>query len=97
MAMEKQKLEEQSPEVESHGAGGAGMNEKLRPCEVSGEKGYFHRWVDKSEILAPSMMIDGHNGGRISATLALVEFEDGRVEECYPHRIVFKDRVGVQK
>ena len=95
--MEKQILEKQSPEMESHGAGGAGMNEKLRPCEVSGEKAYFHRWVDKSEILAPSMMIGGHNGGVISATLALVEFEDGRIEECYPHRIVFKDRVGVQK
>lgn len=95
--MEKQELEEQSPEVESHGAGGAGMNEKLRHCEVSGEKGYFHRWVDKSEIVRPSMMVGGHNGGRISATLALVEFEDGRVEECYPHRIVFKDRLEVQE
>ena len=72
------------------------MNEKLRPCEVSGEKAYFHRWVDKSEIVRPSMMAGGHNGGIISATLALVEFEDGRVEECYPHRIVFKDRVEVR-
>ena len=43
------------------------------------------------------MMAGEHNGGVISATLALVEFEDGRVEECYPHWIVFKDRVGVQK
>ena len=73
------------------------MNEKLRPCEVGGEKAYFHRWVDKSEIVHPSMMMGGYNGGVIHAVLALVEFEDGRVEECYPHRIVFKDRVEVQK
>ncbi len=57
----------------------------------------FEPGVDKSEIVCPSMMVGGHDGGIISATLALVEFEDGRVEECYPHRIVFKDRLEVQE
>lgn len=69
------------------------MNEKLRPCEVKGEKAYFHRWVDKSEIITPSMMIGGHDGGVVRATLAIIELEDGRVEECYPHEVVFKDKV----
>lgn len=73
--------------------GGTGMSDKLRPCEVNGKKGYFHRWVDKADVLAPSVMVGGHSGGRISATFALVEFEDGHIEECYPHEIVFKDMV----
>lgn len=68
------------------------MNERLRPCEVKDKKAYFHRWVDKSEIITPSMMVGGHEGGVLRATFAIIEFEDGRVEECYPHEVVFKDR-----
>lgn len=68
------------------------MNGKLRSCEVNGKKAYFHRWVEKREIVSPSMMIGGHGGGVISTVLAIIEFEDGHIEECYPHGIVFKDQ-----
>lgn len=32
-----------------------------------------------------------HNGGTVQATLAIVEFEDGTIEEVYPYRIKFLD------
>ena len=38
MAMEKQELEEQSPEMESHGAGGSGMN----PEEMRAREEFFY-------------------------------------------------------
>lgn len=55
------------------------------------KKALFHRWEDKSEVVQPSNMIGGHNGGTISGVLAIVEFEDGRISEVSPGDITFID------
>ena len=41
--------------------------------------------------MPPSIMAGGHGGGQISATFALVEYEDGTVAEVYPSRVRFLD------
>lgn len=60
-----------------------------RPCFVDGRRARFHRWCDRSEIVAPSCMTGGHNGGEQRCVLGLVEYEDGTCAEVYPSRIVF--------
>lgn len=68
---------------------------ELRPCLIHGKhKALFHRWEDKSEIVAPSCMVGGHGGGVVRAVLAIVELEDGKVEEVYPEQVTFLDTRG---
>lgn len=67
------------------------MTEYLRPCYVHERKALFHKWEDKSEIVPPSIMVGGHNGGIVRCTLGIVEYEDGTVHECYPYEIKFVD------
>ncbi len=64
---------------------------EYRPCYVDGKKALFHKWVDKSEIVSPSVLKGGHAGGVICDTFGLVEFENGVVGEVYPHKIKFAD------
>ena len=64
---------------------------EYRPCYVSGIKALFHKWEDKSEIVPPSVLKGGHNGGVISKTFGIVEFENGEVAEVEPRRIIFAD------
>lgn len=66
---------------------------ELRPCIVKDRKALFHRWSDKSEIVAPSPMVGGHNGGVIRITVGIIEYEDGVITECYPYEIRFVDTV----
>lgn len=65
--------------------------ERFRPCLVNGKKALFHRWFEYSQIVAPSPMVGGHSGGEVKAVLALIEFEDGTVEELFPNKIRFLD------
>lgn len=65
---------------------------EFRPCYVKGVKALFHRWIHKSEIVPPSVYVGGHNGGVVSGTLAIVEYEDGRIGEARPTDIRFIDR-----
>lgn len=65
---------------------------ELRPCIVKDRKALFHKWSDKSEIIAPSPMVGGHNGGVLKYTVAIIEYEDGVVTECYPYEVKFVDR-----
>jgi hypothetical protein len=62
-----------------------------RPCIVKDRKALFHRWSDKSKVLAPSYTIGGHRGGEERLTVGIVEYEDGVVTECYPWEIRFCD------
>ena len=48
----------------------------LRPCEVDGDKAYFHRWV-----------LGDH-----ATTFALIEFLDGTVSQVHPEKVRFLDR-----
>ena len=61
----------------------------LRRCLVGDKKGWFHRWSDYSEVIPPSPMIGGHNGGQIQCTYGVVERENGTVVLVEPMKIVF--------
>lgn len=64
---------------------------EYRPCYANGKKALFHRWSAKSEIVEPSAMIGGHNGGVLFWTVAIVEYQDGTVGEVLPTDIRFCD------
>ena len=67
---------------------------KLRLCVVNDQLCYFHGWVVKSDIIAPSPMIGGHPGGTISAAYGIIEFPDGKVDEFIrPGAIKFCDDI----
>lgn len=58
------------------------MNDSRRSCYVDNRKAIFHRWVDTS---FPK------DKGFILQTLALVEYEDGSVQQVQPKKIKFAD------
>lgn len=62
---------------------------KLRPCLVNGKKALFHTWSNKSQIVEPSPLMGGHNGGVLEYTVGIIEYEDGQVSECIPSYIKF--------
>lgn len=67
------------------------LRRELRPCLVKGEKGLFHEWEQFQEIIPPSPLVGGHNGGVIGRTLGLVEFENGEIRRIEPTMIKFTD------
>lgn len=71
-------------------------NSEMRPCVVSttegGKKAFFHRWSEHSEVIGPSLLRGGHSGGTVRFTVAIVEYEDGTVENISPEAIRFTDK-----
>ncbi len=67
----------------------------MRLCQVKMkngmEKAIFHKWIEKSEVIPPSIAKGGHSGGEIKGASAIVEFETGQVAEVYVSSIVFLD------
>lgn len=68
------------------------MNE-VRPCLVGKKnlKALWHKWVDKSEIVPPSLLRGGHGGGVVKDTFALVEYENGLVRLVQATDVYFLD------
>ena len=73
---------------------------ELRPCIVripdkkkqfKEMKALFHCWNFRSEVIGEYYLRGGHPAGQISATFALVEYEDGTINEVYPTQIRFVD------
>lgn len=64
---------------------------KLRPCIVDNDEMLFHCWVNVSQIVSPSIMVGGHNGGVISDIFGLVENKEGKVLKVYTKDIRFLD------
>lgn len=63
---------------------------QLRPCIVNNEKrALFHKWEHCSEIIPPSPLAGGHNGGVLEYDVAIVEYEDGTIREVMPKYIRF--------
>lgn len=63
---------------------------KLRPCIVWGDqKGLFHCWGNEAYTCPPSLTIKGLPGGQVYHTYALIELEDGTVEEVAPEDFRF--------
>lgn len=54
----------------------------IRPCYIRKKKALFHRWI---EMTFPKGSSFFHQ------TLAIVEFEDGHIEQVQPKSIVFAD------
>lgn len=54
-------------------------------------KALFHCWNYRSELVGESPCYGGHPAGQISATFALVEYEDGTIHEVEPTQIRFAD------
>lgn len=67
------------------------LNPKLRPCYVDGKKALFHCWFNVSQIVEPSFLVGGHNGGVLYDILGLVEDENGHMMKVYPRDIQFLD------
>ena len=63
----------------------------MRICVVNGRNAMFHCWEQVSEVVAPSPMRDGHQGGTLRYTVGIVEYENGRIEKVAPKNIIFKD------
>ena len=63
----------------------------MRACMAEGKKALFHCWQQIADVLEPSPMRNGHQGGTIRYTVGIVEYENGRVEEVAPNKIVFLD------
>lgn len=51
----------------------------------------FHCWCADSDVIPPSPMVGGHNGGVVTNVLGLVEREDGIVRKVNPEDIRFCD------
>lgn len=64
---------------------------ELRPCIADGRKALFHRWCDRCEVVAPSLMKGGHSGGEVRWVAAIVEYEDGTCGTVQPSDIRFLD------
>ena len=66
-----------------------------RPCFVNNKKqeikALFHCWSHRSEVVGESALRGGHPGGQISATFAIVEYEDGSVHEVNPQNVRLVD------
>lgn len=76
------------------------IERELRPCIVripdkkkqfKEMKALFHCWNFRSEVIGESYLRGGHPAGQISATFALVEYEDGTIHELEPTQIRFVD------
>lgn len=72
----------------------------LRPCIVripdkkkqfKEMKALFHCWDFRSEVIGESYLRGGHPAGQISATFAIVEYENGTIHEVEPTHIQFVD------
>ena len=63
----------------------------MRLCMVNERKAMFHCWQPVSEVLSPSPMRGGHQGGTLRYTVGIIEYENGEVEEVAPKNIVFLD------
>ena len=64
---------------------------EYRPCIVYDKKALFHKWEDSACIVPPALSRGGHNGGTLRRTLAIVEFETGKVERVMPEDVRFLD------
>lgn len=68
---------------------------EYRPCWVQGKKALFHRWDEIADLHIGGKALRTIDvdvpSGYIKYTLAIVEFEDGKIGRCYPHEVQFLD------
>lgn len=69
---------------------------EMRTCLAGGKPALFHRWCDVAEIVPPSPLRGGHQGGMVCDTFALVEYEDGSTAMTHYTKIKFTDNRAAQ-
>ena len=76
------------------------VTQERRPClvttprrdaEPETRRAFLHCFAPVAEIVPPSIMKGGHNGGQLAELTALVEFEDGIVQRVEPECVRFLD------
>ncbi|MEG0327761.1 MAG: hypothetical protein RR565_04805 [Erysipelothrix sp.] len=56
-----------------------------------GKKVKLHGIFQQAEILPPSMLVGGHNGGQLASPIAVIEYENGDFAHVYPYEIKGSD------
>lgn len=66
---------------------------EYRPCYVNGRRGLFHRWANTAKPSLPRGQEPDENARyfQYRSTKAIVEFEDGTVENIWPQDLRFAD------
>lgn len=67
------------------------LGPELRPCYVSGNKAFFHRWIDTAEPMAASLSRGGAPAGQYWRVAALIETKDGHTITVPVNSIHFID------
>ena len=57
----------------------------------NGKKIKLHGIFQFANVVEPSIMMDGHNGGQVSYPIAVIEHENGDIEHVHPHQIKRSD------
>lgn len=66
------------------------MRDYRRFCLVNNKPAIFHYWGTDSQVVPPSALKGGHNGGIIASTYGIIEdMETGAVMKISPTSIVF--------
>ena len=67
----------------------------LRPCfvELGGksERCLFHGFANVAQVVPPSPLRGGHQGGTVQDVLAVVETADGKIYKVYTESVTFAD------
>lgn len=64
---------------------------EYRPCMVDDRCAIFHGWEEKAWTVPDGLTPGSAPGGQVKMSLAVVEYEDGTVDEVSPARIRFTD------
>lgn len=79
------------------------IKRELRPCYVDGRKALWHCWSNSAMIVRHSALwepprklesgtsFDESKEECYQATMAIVEYEDGTVDEIMPYKVKFAD------
>lgn len=77
---------------------------EVRPClvttprrgaEPETRRALLHCFALVAEVIPPSNLRGGHNGGQLAGLTALVEFEDGTVQRVEPECVQLLDSAGL--
>lgn len=70
---------------------------EYRPCTVDGKKALFHRWYEFNDVVDAGLTIGSHPAGQLKFLYAIVEYEDGTIEEVAPPKVKFSDGMCTKK
>lgn len=54
-----------------------------RPCYVGGKKAMFHTWMNRAQVMQPSMMVGGQAGGQLWEVFGMPDEGDETLEAIH--------------